>query len=92
MHLGNKKGKEAMAKAGDDAKAALTEFIGKEPEYIDTGMAMAGKQSYSGTGIALSDGRLYILDEGVAAELPWIRIRRWSWNVGVWKKSLQLEM
>jgi hypothetical protein len=31
--------------------------------------------------MAYSEGRLFVCEEGVAAEIPWDSIRSWTWNV-----------
>lgn len=75
------KGKRITKEYAATARTKLVDFVGKEPEYIDTGFSLVGKEKYSGTGIAYSDGRIFILDSGLAAELPWSCIRSWTWSV-----------
>lgn len=58
-------------------------FIGRNPEYIDTAVCGFGDNSndLSGSGIAYAGGRIFIVEEGLAAEIPWEDIRSWTWNV-----------
>ena len=64
-----------------DYGESFASFIGKEPKYIDVGITLTKENKYTCTGIAYSDGRLYIVDDGIAAELPWNKIRSWSWSI-----------
>ncbi len=64
-----------------DYRKRFASFIGKEPKYIDVGITLTKENKHTCTGIAYSDGRLYIVDDGIAAELPWYKIRSWSWSI-----------
>lgn len=67
----------------DEARAKLAAFIGRQPKYMDVAMCGYGSNlsKVSASGMAYADGRLYILEEGVAAEIPWDEIRDWKWNI-----------
>ncbi len=65
----------------EEAKAVFLKFIGKKPKYINTDWMPIGDGSISGTGIALSDGALYLMDKGVAAKIQFPEIRTWRWIV-----------
>ena len=56
---------------GEAAKDFLRDFIGAEPRFMDAGCGGYGADlgSVTGTGIAYADGRLYVLEEGTAAEI-----------------------
>ena len=81
MMLGASKSRAIVGKIKSEATAALSNFIGKEPEYIDTDLGLVSRGIVSGSGIAYSDGRLYILDAGLAAEIPWSCVRNWRWKI-----------
>lgn len=63
------------------ARDGLTRFTGGQPKYIAIGKAHLPDKKLTGTGIAYRDGRLFVLDAGVAAEIPWSRIRSYRWSV-----------
>lgn len=63
------------------AHEALVRFAGGEPQHVAAGMARLPGDRLAGTGIAYRDGRLFVLEGGVAAELPWSRIRSYQWHV-----------
>ena len=69
--------------AEQEARENFPRFIGKPPTYMDIGSVGVGQdlQAASASGIAYADGRIFVLEEGVAAEIPWDRIRSWNWNV-----------
>ena len=66
-----------------DAEQRFRAFIGKEPDLMDVSTGAYGDnvRVVSGTGIALAAGRLYVMDGGVAAEIPWVLIRTWNWTI-----------
>ena len=66
-----------------EARAKFPAFIGRPTKYMDVAMCGYGTNlsKASASGMAYADGRLYILEEGVAAEIPWDDIRTWTWNI-----------
>lgn len=77
--------KKAAARDAIEAglRTKFPAFIGRKPEYIDTAVCGFGSNlsDLTGSGIAYAGGRIFIVEEGVAAEIPWGDIRSWSWNV-----------
>ncbi len=69
-------------KLAEEAARAFPEFIGAKPDYIDVGACGHGSnlKELSASGMAYAGGRLFVLEEGVAAELPWDLIRSWRWR------------
>lgn len=78
--------KRKTKRTKQEAERFLRDFIGREPQFIDCGTGGAGTNlmEITGTGIAYADGRLYVLDQGVAAEIPWSQVRSWNWNILGW--------
>ena len=58
-------------------------FIGTKPEYIDCAICGYGDdlKKLTGSGMAYAGGRIFVLEEGLAAEIPWDDIRSWTWNL-----------
>lgn len=77
--------KKASARDAIEAglRTKFPAFIGRKPEYIDTAVCGFGNNlsNLSGSGIAYAGGRIFIVEEGLAAEIPWEDIRSWTWNV-----------
>ena len=75
------------ASARDAIQAALRTrfpaFIGSKPEYVDTAVCGYGAdlKKLTGSGMAYAGGRIFMVEEGLAAEIPWDDIRSWTWNV-----------
>ncbi len=72
----------ATRKLVEEAQESFPKFIGAKAEYIDVAACGYGSnlQELSASGMAYADGRLFVLEEGVAAEIPWDLIRSWRWN------------
>ena len=72
---------------GGAAKDFLRDFIGAETRFMDADCGAYGANlgSVTGTGIAYADGRLYVLEEGTGAEIPWSQVRSWSWEIEGWE-------
>ena len=70
---------KGLAAEGREAFAA---FIGQKAEYLDVDACGYGSnlKEMSAAGMAYAGGRLFVLEEGVAAELPWELIRSWKWR------------
>jgi hypothetical protein len=66
-----------------EANQAFPAFIGTKPEYLDVTVCGYGSnlKQLSASGMAYAGGHLYVLEEGVAAELPWDLIRSWTWKI-----------
>ncbi len=66
-----------------EADSKFRSFIGRTPRYFDVEACGYGShlKKLSAAGMAYADGRLYVLEEGVAAEIPWDMIRSWKWNI-----------
>ncbi len=77
--------KKASAREAIEAglQTRFPAFIGSKPEYIDTAVCGWGSdlKKLTGSGIAYAGGRIFIVEEGLAAEIPWDDIRSWTWNV-----------
>ena len=75
------------AAARDAIQAALRTqfpaFIGSKPEYMDTAVCGYGTdlKKLTGSGMAYAGGRIFVVEEGLAAEISWDDIRSWTWNV-----------
>lgn len=67
----------------DEARAKFPAFTGRMPKYLDVAACGYGEDlpKASASGMAYADGRLYILEESVAAEIPWDDVRSWTWNI-----------
>ncbi len=65
-----------------EARQAFPAFIGQKAEYFDVGACGYGSnlKELSAAGMAYAGGRLFVLEEGVAAEIPWELIRSWKWK------------
>ena len=86
--LGSYLGARKMTRqVGEAAGQFLRDFIGSEPRFMDAwcGGYGANLGSVTGTGIAYAEGRLYVLEEGTAAEIPWSQVRSWSWEIQGWE-------
>ena len=72
---------------GAAAKDFLRDFVGAEPRFMDAACGPYGANlgSVTGAGIAYADGRLYVLEEGTAAEIPWPQVRSWSYDIRGWE-------
>ena len=72
---------------GEAAVKALRAFVGSEPRFLDAGCSgfSANLNVMSGSGIAYADGRLFVMEEGRAAEIPWSQVRSWSWDIQGWQ-------
>ena len=81
--------RKKMAAVKAEADERFRRFIGAEAEHIDVAAGSFGAhvRQISGTGIAYVKGRLYVMDEGVAAEIPWPQIRSWTWNIVGWNSQ-----
>lgn len=85
----------AIAKRRAEKKAKIyiekdfLEFIGAKPQYINTSLIEVPglNSSIVGNGIAYHQGCLYILDKGVAAQIPWDDIRSYSWHIEGYNKT-----
>ena len=53
-------------------------------------MAHLPSDKVTGAGIAYHDGRVFVLEAGVAAEIPWKRIRNYQWSVDGYDKYTNL--
>jgi len=58
----------------------FVDFIGKEPQYIDVSV-FGYDNGFKGTGMAYSDGYIYIMQGGYAAEFEWHEVREWSYRI-----------
>jgi len=76
--------KKAIAALKPVARKAMIGFIGSEPKYLDasgTVMADWNPVRLSGTGIAIKDDLLYVMQDGEIAQIPWGLIRSWEWRI-----------
>jgi hypothetical protein len=66
-----------------DSVAKFKKFIGETPQYFDCESVAWNKDPtrLTGTGIAYTAKAIYILDNGMAAEIPWSAIREWRWRI-----------
>jgi hypothetical protein len=72
--------KDRLAGEGRDAFLA---FIGSPPDRLDIQGAI-DKKTFSRvtvTGLACVGRTIFIVDNGVAAEVPWDAVRGWGWNL-----------
>ena len=76
------KASSAAKKLAAEGRKAFVAFIGREAEYLDVDACGYGSnlKQLSAAGMAYAGGRLFVLEEGVAAELPWELIRSWKWR------------
>src|SRR3546814_578855 len=58
-------------------------FIGGPATYLDCHPVgrKGGVNAMTGTGIAYNGKALYMLDDGVAAMIPWETVRTWRWYI-----------
>jgi hypothetical protein len=65
------------------AKQKFVKFIGADVQYGDAEIVRSNTSSslVNVSGMAYADGRIYVLEEGVAAEIPWLNIRAREWRV-----------
>jgi len=72
-----------LAELSRDARARMIEFIGSEPKYVDTcGTAIKEMPGYgTGSGMAVQGDRIFIMENGEIAAVPFSRIRSWTWEI-----------
>ena len=64
------------------AQEAMLAFIGSQPKYLDTRCTLTrSMKGLTGTGIALTDQYLYVLDDGEIGKIPFDQIRGWTWKI-----------
>jgi hypothetical protein len=73
-----------------ETKLRFQEFVGPNADYIDTDIALVPgrRKRFSGTGIALKEGKIYMMDSGMAAHIPWNFIRSWRYEIQGVERSL----
>ena len=71
------------------ANVSFPKFVGGSPRYLDITATGVGRSMHhvSASGIAWADGRLFVMEDGVAAEIPWARIRSWTWKIEGWETT-----
>ncbi|WP_141415243.1 hypothetical protein [Caenispirillum bisanense] len=74
-------GKRWISDIESEANKKFIEFVGQNPKYVDIFITDAGDKYMSASALAYRDGRLFVMENGLAAEIPWAAVRSWSYEV-----------
>lgn len=74
-------------KAQDEAAKAFVAFIGKQPQYIDI-EAVFEVGGFLGSGLAVDNGIVYLMEGGNAISVPWEKVRSWSSNIAGYEQII----
>ena len=76
-------GYRAYVTYGRRARETMTAFIGQKPNYLDAvGVAARNPRgAATGSGLAITDEFIYILDDGEVGRIPYGMVRGWEWKI-----------
>lgn len=71
------------------SRSSLINFIGRNPKYLDVSFDVK-PDGIGGSAIAYDQGYVYLMQRGIAAKVPWGKIRSWKWEVPGYSQIIDL--